>query len=65
MQDDICVVRGKSRRFSLSDHSGCPPLSPQSQTSSNSSSETQLDDLKFPHGYNSPGMKGNILLIFT
>lgn len=54
----MSVVRDKSCRFSLSNQSGSPQLSPQSQITTGSNSEAQLDDLKLPHGYNSPGMKG-------
>ncbi|XP_075225823.1 protein Smaug homolog 2-like, partial [Lycorma delicatula] len=53
----MSVVRDKSCRFSLSNQSGSPQLSPQSQITTGSNSEAQLDDLKLPHGYNSPGMK--------
>ncbi|XP_075232510.1 protein Smaug homolog 1-like [Lycorma delicatula] len=56
-QNDMSVVRDKSCRFSLSNQSCSPQLSPQSQITTGSNSEAQLDDLKLPHGYNSPGMK--------
>ncbi|KAL1138895.1 hypothetical protein AAG570_008957 [Ranatra chinensis] len=53
-QDDLSV-HGKARRFSLSsEHSGGPPLSPQSsQASSGSGSETHLDSAI----YDNPGMR--------